>query len=168
MVEMEVIFEYRGEIGFDTIELLINKLKNLQAYQRIKKSLQRKLYSVFVECVDNLYKHRIKDPVSIDDEQILPYIVLTSEEDTYTVSTGNLVTIDSMQDLNDKLERINQQDKNGLKSWYAEIINQDIISDEDGAGLGLIIMALKTEHKIKYDFRSINASYAFFEMHISI
>lgn len=165
---MEVILEYRGEIGFDTIDLLLSKLKNLPAYKQIKRSVQRKLYCVFAECLDNLFKHRITDSVSINDERIMPYIVLASEGNAYTINTGNLVVVDSIQDLSDKFERVNQQDRNGLKSWYAELINQDIISDEDGAGLGLITIALKTEHKIKYDFRSINAAYAFFEMRISI
>ena len=107
---MEVILEYRGEIGFDTIDLLLSKLKNLPAYKQIKRSVQRKLYCVFAECLDNLFKHRITDSVSINDERIMPYIVLASEGNAYTINTGNLVVVDSIQDLSDKFERVNQQD----------------------------------------------------------
>jgi hypothetical protein len=165
---MEVILEYKGEIAFDTIDWLLNRLKNLPAYQNIRKSVQKKVYSVFVECVDNLYKHRITDPLSINDEKILPYIMLTSVDDKYIISTGNVVTNDSIQDLSDNLKQINQYDRIGLKSSYAEIVNKDIISDKDGAGLGLITIALKTENKIKYEFKSIDDKYSYFEMDISI
>ncbi len=165
---MEVILEYKGEIVFDTIDWLLNRLKNLPAYQNIGKSVQKKVYSVFVECVDNLYKHRITDPLSINDEKILPYIILTREDDKYIISTGNVVTNDSIKELSDNLKEINQHDRIGLKSSYAEIVNKDIISDEDGAGLGLITIALKTENKIKYEFKSIDDKYSYFKMDISI
>jgi hypothetical protein len=165
---MEVIFNYKGEITFDTIDLLLNRLKQLPAYQAIRKSIQKKVYSVFVECVDNLYKHRVPDSRLTNGKEVQPYILLTSEDDKYIISTGNVVTNDSIQGLSDNLELINQYDRQGLKSSYAEIVNKDIISDEDGAGLGLITIALKTDDKIGYKFKSIDDRYSYFEMKISI
>lgn len=168
IAEMGVIFEYKGEIAFDTIDLLLNRLKKLPGYQAITKSGQKKIYSVIVECVDNIYKHKIAETLSVKSKKILPYIILTREDDKYIISTGNVVTNDSIQNLRDNLKRINQHDRIGLKSLYAEIVNKDIISDEDGAGLGLITIALKTENKINYEFISINDQYSYFEMKISI
>ena len=168
IAEMGVIFEYKGEIAFDTIDLLLNRLKKLPGYQAILKSGQKKIYSVIVECVDNIYKHKIAETLSVKRKKILPYIILTREDDKYIISTGNVVTNDSIQNLRDNLKRINQHNRIGLKSLYAEIVNKDIISDEDGAGLGLITIALKTENKINYEFISINDQYSYFEMKISI
>ena len=168
ITEMEVILEYKGEIAFDTIDLLLNKLKKLPAYQAIRKSVKKKVYSVFVECIDNIYKHKITDSLSVNSKEISPYIILTGEDDKYIISTGNVVMNDSIQNLKANLMHINQLDKIGLKSSYAEIASKDIISDEDGAGLGLITIALKTEDKINYKFITLNDQYSFFEMNISI
>jgi hypothetical protein len=163
-----VLLEYTGEVVFDTIECLLSRLKELAAFRAMGKSTQKRVYSVFVECVDNLYKHRISVPISINGKRNLPYIILTSEEDKYIISTGNVVANDSIQELSNNLEQINQSDKQVLKSSYAEIADKEIISEEDGAGLGLITMALKTDDQIYYKFSSINDLYSYFEMRISI
>ncbi len=167
-LEMEVIFKYKGEITFETIDLILNRLKKRRAYRAIRKSVQKKVYSVIVECVDNIYKHKITDSLLDKNKDVSPYIILTREDDKYIISTGNVVTNESIQDLRDDLIQINMLDRIGLKSSYAEIVSKDIISDEEGAGLGLITIALKTEEKIKYEFNLVNDQYSYFEMNIII
>jgi hypothetical protein len=51
MSETDIIFEYKGSIDFETIDPLINKLKKLPAYQAIKRSVQKMIYGIFVECL---------------------------------------------------------------------------------------------------------------------
>jgi hypothetical protein len=165
---MEVIFEYKGIINFETIDLQLNRLKKIPAYRAISKSVQKKVYSVIVECLDNIYKHKITDSLSVNGKEILPYIILTWENDKYIIKTGNVVTNDNIQDLRDNLKQINLHDRIGLKSLYAEIVSKDIISDEDGAGLGLITIAMKTEKRINYEFNLINDQNSYFEMQIII
>ena len=165
---MEVLLDYKGEIVFETIDLLLNRLKKNPTYRAIRKSVQKKVYSVIVECIDNIYKHNITDKLSVNNRSISPYIMLAKEDDKYIISTGNVVTNDNIQNLRDDLVQINMLDKIGLKSLYAEIVNKDIISDEDGAGLGLITIALKTEEKIDYEFNLINNQYSYFQMKIII
>jgi hypothetical protein len=165
---MEVIFEYKGIINFETIDLQLNRLKKIPAYRAISKSVQKKVYSVIVECLDNIYKHKIADSLSVNGKEILPYIILTRENDKYIIKTGNVVTNDNIQDLRDNLKQINLHDRIGLKSLYAEIVSKDIISDEDGAGLGLITIAMKTEKRINYEFNLINDQNSYFEMQIII
>lgn len=165
---MEVIFEYKGIINFETIDLQLYRLKKIPAYRAIRKSVQKKVYSVIVECLDNIYKHKITDSLSVNGKEILPYIILTWENDKYIIKTGNVVTNDNIQDLRDNLKQINLHDRVGLKSLYAEIVSKDIISDEDGAGLGLITIAMKTEKRINYEFNLINDQNSYFEMQIII
>ena len=165
---MEVIFEYKGIINFETIDLQLNRLKKIPTYRAIRKSVQKKVYSVIVECLDNIYKHKITDSLSVNGKEILPYIILTRENDKYIIKTGNVVTNDNIQDLRDNLKQINMHDRVGLKSLYAEIVSKDIISDDDGAGLGLITIAMKTEKRINYEFNLINDQNSYFEMQIII
>ena len=165
---MEVIFEYKGIINFETIDLQLNRLKKIPTYRAIRKSVQKKVYCVIVECLDNIYKHKITDSLSVNGKEILPYIILTRENDKYIIKTGNVVTNDNIQDLRDNLKKINLHDRIGLKSLYAEIVSKDIISDEDGAGLGLITIAMKTEKRINYEFNLINDQNSYFEMQIII
>ena len=70
--------------------------------------------------------------------------------------------------LRNRLERIIQLDKEGLKDFYTEIINKEYISDEEGAGLGLITVAMKTERDINYNFTLLDDQYSYFEMKITL
>ena len=168
MSELEVILGYKGEVDFETIDLLLGRLKKLSEYQAIKRSVQKRVYSTFVECMENIYKHNITESLNVNGKTILPYINLGKQDDKYIINTGNVIADKSINKLRKRLEQIGQLDKEGLKALYANIIDKEFISDEEGAGLGLITIALKTEHKINYNFTSLNDHYSYFEMNISI
>jgi hypothetical protein len=168
MSETDIIFEYKGSVDFETIDPLIEKLKKLPAYQAIERSVQKRIYSIIVECLENIYKHSISDSSYINEDNIAPYLSLYRQHDKYIIGTGNIVLNKSIDGLRNRLEQINQMDRPGLKASYADIINQEFISDEDGAGLGLLTIGLKTETKINYHFTSLDDQYSYFEMKISI
>ena len=71
-----------------------------------------------------------------------------------------------MERLSSRLEQIYQLDKEGLKASYTEIINKEYISEVEGAGLGLITVALKAEGNIHHSFTPLNDQFSYFEMKI--
>jgi hypothetical protein len=168
MSELEVILGYKGEFDFETIDRLLIRLKELPDYQAIKRSVQKKVYSTLVECMENIYKHSITESLNINGKTILPFINLRKQDDKYIIDAGNVITNNNIIGLRRRFEQIGQLDRAGLKTLYADLINKEFISDEDGAGLGLITIALKTENKIIYNFTSLNDQYSYFEMNISI
>jgi len=168
MSELEVILGYKGEVAFETIDPLLERLKKLPAYQAIKIPVRKRVYSIFVECIENIYKHTITDSLHVNDKTIVPFINLGMQDEKYIISTGNVIRNKSINKLRNRLEQINQLDKAGLKASYADIINKEFISDVEGAGLGLITISLKAENKINYNFTFLNDQYSFFEMKISI
>ena len=168
MSELEEILGYRGEIEFETIDPLLERLKKLSAYQKIKRPTRKKVYSIFIECLENIIKHTIIDAVHVNDRTLIPFINLGIQDDKYIISTGNAIPNKNISELKKRLEQINQLDKAGLKKSFAKIINSEFPSDLEGAGLGLITIALKSETKIIYKFTPINDQYSYFEMQISI
>lgn len=165
---MEVILEHKGEVTFDTIDLLLAKLKALPAYTAMSLSLRKRIYSIFVECVENINKHTIPNSVSHRENNRAPYINLINEESEYVISTGNIIRKERIDQLKNRLELINQMDKEGLKASYTYIVDKELLSEEDGSGLGLITIGLKSKNKIHYDFSTLNEKYSFFEMKISV
>jgi hypothetical protein len=73
-----------------------------------------------------------------------------------------------MQSLQDKLDKINELDKEGLKNLYKEIIKNNKLSDKGGAGLGFVDMARKSGRKLEYEFEPINDSSSFFSLKTTI
>lgn len=166
MSEPEVILGYKGIVTFENIDPLLEKLKKLPAYLAIKKSVRKRLYSIFVECIENIDKHTIAESILVNDKIMEPYINLCKQDEKYIINTGNVIRIKNIDRLRNRLEQINRQDKEGLKASYTEIINKEYISEVEGAGLGLITVALKAEGNIHHSFTPLNDQYSYFEMKI--
>ena len=75
---------------------------------------------------------------------------------------------DQVPQLQDKLEKINSLDKDGLKAFYKDLIQASEISDKGGAGLGFVDIARKSGQKLEYDFHEINKEFSFFALKIKI
>jgi hypothetical protein len=166
MSNKEVIFEYKGKVTFDTIDPLLDKLKVQSGFRNLKRGIQKRLYSVFVECIENIYKYEANDLDQVNNKK--PYISLGKQDDQFVISTGNIIANQRIKGLQSRLERINRQDHAGLMTSYSKIIDQDIISSEEGAGLGLITIALISHNRINYTFTSVDQYRSYFEMNILI
>lgn len=79
------------------------------------------------------------------------------------IFSSNSVTKSTKEFLEKKLEEINKMDKDQIKVLYAEALENGVISNKGGAGLGLIEMSRKSERPIQKEFKKLdNDLYAFY------
>jgi hypothetical protein len=166
MSRHKVILEYSGIITFEKIDRMLDKLSEMPAFIQLTRSIQKKLYAIFVECIENIYKNTGNGKVNTSNK--LPYICLAKEDDRFFISSGNIISNHRINTLKSRLDRINHLDHEGLKSEYAEIIDKEWISNEEGAGLGLITIALRSGNKIKYNFTSLDEQHSYYEMKVDV
>jgi len=168
MMKMKTIMDFEGSISFESIEMLLNKLRSAPEFQDLQKPARKRLYGILVESIDNIYKYSAR--ISTDDLSEIrdPKISVKKLDDGFLVTAGNMVPNDDIGELRFKLDRVNQLDNESLKTLYEEVINQESSADEKGAGLGLITMALRTDKEINYSFRPLENDYSFFEIQITI
>ncbi len=57
MSESEIIMDYHGPVDFSVIELLLNNLKKTKAFTAFNKTTGKRVYSLVVECLENISKH---------------------------------------------------------------------------------------------------------------
>ena len=55
-------------------------------------------------------------------------------------------------------------DADALTVLYEKIINKEMKQEDNGAGLGFMIMKFKSGNKIDYSFTTIDNNFSFFEM----
>ncbi len=160
--------DFEGSISFKTIERLLNKLRSTPEFQGLRKPAKKRLYGIFVESVDNIYKYTAR--ISTDNLSKIknPMISVKKLENAFLITAGNMVPNDDIGELRFKLDRVNQLDNEALKTLYEDVINQESGSDDKGAGLGLITMALRADKEINYSFTSLDKDYSFFEIQITI
>lgn len=73
----------------------------------------------------------------------------------YFIFTSNEILPKDKVVLNDRLNEVGSMDEIQLKEYYKKIRKSDKYKHEEGAGIGLISIALKTSTKIEYSFETI-------------
>ncbi|RPI42359.1 MAG: hypothetical protein EHM46_05290 [Bacteroidetes bacterium] len=162
------MISYRGPITIDTIEDLLNQLRLDEEFQRMAKPARKRLYSTFVETLDNIKKYAASASFPQRKAPRVPVVTVEKHGFEYLITGGNLVLNEDIGELRFKLERVNQLDKESLKSLYEEIINREPGLYDTGAGLGLITIALKTQHEIRYRFEPVDQDHSYFQMQVII
>ena len=165
MVTRNLILVYEGEFTQEiTKSVLAMAERNMDAIGE-DSSIKRKVFNVMVECLQNIVKHSDEiDDLNYSTRNSAIFMI-GKQEDKYIITSGNPVANDKMITLQTKLEYINNLDKEGLKTYYKDVIkNNKGLSAKGGAGLGFIDMARKSGQKLQFDFEPINESISFFSL----
>ena len=154
---------YRGrfnqEITDNILLLSENKLEKEEQSSKTKK----RVYSILVECLQNITRHQ--DDTGDASPDSLGYFVLQKKLDKYYITTGNLIDKSNISYIEELIAKINRLEKDELKAYYKEILEEGHFSNKGGAGLGLIDMARKSGNKLQYYFRDVNQSFSYFYLH---
>ena len=164
----EISLVYEGEVTQEITKTFTSLTEKNMAKTEESNQVQRKVFNVMVECLQNISKHA--DTFGSDDYLFAGrgiFMVSKGSED-YHVTTGNVIENRKIEELTDMLEEINSLDKEGLKQLYKRQMREGRLSDKGGAGLGFIDIARKTGNKLEYHFLPIDETSSFFLLSSSI
>ncbi len=130
--------------------------------------MKKKVYNVLVECLQNLYHHMDEIPDARREKLKSAIFMIGKLENLYTIFTGNYILNENVEGLRNRLEKVNSLNKDELKLYYKEVLNNGEMSLKGGGGLGMIDIARKTGQKIDYKFLEINDKISFFTLNIKV
>jgi hypothetical protein len=158
----EITLVYEGEITHQITKAFTSLTESNMAKDDEPGTVQRKVFHVMVECLQNISKHA-DDFTSSDFLFSGRGIFLVSKGDNeYSVTTGNAVDNDRIEELTNMLENINRMNKDELKDLYKKQMKEGRLSDKGGAGLGFIDIKRKTGRDLEYHFLPISDDTSFF------
>ena len=164
----EITLVYEGEITHQITKAFTSLTESNMAKQSEANSVQKKVFHVMVECLQNISKHA--DSFGSDDFLFAGrgIFMVSKGKDDYHVTTGNVIENDKIIELTKMLEHINQLDKGGLKELYKNQMKEGRLSEKGGAGLGFIDIARKTGKTLDFHFLPIDEESSFFLLTSSI
>jgi hypothetical protein len=165
MSDSGTIFSYTGPVDFKKIDLLLRKLKKEEAFLSLEKTVARRIYSILVECLENIAKHSAH---RAGIEKIIPAIELKKEDDKLIIRSTNPVLMTKADQLARRLNQINRINQTDLLVLYEEQINREAEQGANGAGLGFMIMKLKSGNRLNYRIVEIDKYIGRFELEISV
>jgi hypothetical protein len=119
-----------------------------------------------VECLENISRYSLKKRENENFPD--PYLSVRKNRDEIIIVAGNPVSDENKLKIARRLSQINNLDEAGLRSLYDERINSELKPYENGAGLGFIMMALKSGNRIEYSLPETGSPCAFVEIQIPV
>ena len=169
MEQGNIMLSFKGEVTSDLLtsilQIMETKMETLDEPPKIKK----KVYNILVECLQNLYHHIDEDDIkTAQNEKSALFMIRKNEDGEYSIMTGNYMAVENMDLMKSRLDTINSMDKEELKVYYKEVLNNGEMSAKGGGGLGMIDIARKSGKKLEYDFADVDDKFSFFSLNVKI
>ena len=168
MKNYDVVVNYKGTVDLDTIDSILHTLKVFLNHKVEDKIIRKRVYTLFVECLENIFRHA---DLNNGKEELIkdfpPRFIVEKICENFVIHTGNIIANGSIEEVVTRIEKLNQLEQKGINTLYKSSLSNAEISEKGGAGLGLIVMAKTTGQKIKYDFEKINNRFSYFAMKLN-
>lgn len=165
--DKNIILVYEGEFTQEITKSVLSMAeKNMETLHE-EVGIKKKVFNVMVECLQNICKHS-EEYSDFSEEFSTAIFMIGKEANEYTITSGNIIFNNKIDNLKSKLDQINSLDKEGLKELYKATLSSSELSEKGGAGLGFIDMARKSGQKLLYDFEKVNEEISFFSLQSKI
>ncbi|GAF04076.1 SiaB family protein kinase [Saccharicrinis fermentans] len=169
-LEGEVILNFNGSITPDLITEALETIEKSLNLKNEKNKVRKKVYNVFVECLQNLYHHVDRPPVDLDlvQKDNFGVIILSKDSSFYRISTGNFVDKNKISVIKDRIDQVNSLTDKEIRMLYLDIMSNGEFSDKGGGGLGMLDIVRKTGNKLEYYFYKYSDNHIFFSLDVYI
>lgn len=167
MADNGIYLIWSGHITTTVGHEVISFAETRMAEEDIKSALRRRIFVTLVEMLENVAKY------GADRESEKKYgmpvaIVRLISENSFRLSTGNLVLNEHVDPLMEKLLLINQNDLAGLRELFKSTLYDQTIDTDSTEKMGLIEMAIKSGSKLDFDFKKVSDLFSYFTLTVNI
>lgn len=151
-----IVFYYSGALSQNVIATMSDVLKQRLDNNDAKGSVTKKLFSSFIEMIQNALHYSPLVPDS-SFEKIGAVAVGKTDEHFYIIC-GNLVDKKYVSRISEKIEHVNSMTRDEVRLAYrTQLKNEEHSQDEvsKGAGLGLLTLARDSSSAIEYSFKDV-------------
>lgn len=161
----QTVFNYRGVLTYGEITHLLDRVeKHIQEHLASKK-LKKKLFNVVIEIVQNIYNY-LKKPELHRREDVKIRVI--EGQECYKIVTGNFLLTSDVPIIKSRLELVNSLSASEIKELYLGILDTGSLSNEGGAGLGLLDLVRRSGEKLSFEFEPVDDKFSFFSLEVSL
>lgn len=167
------VLYYKGPFDKD---ILANISLQLRRRFADNPRMSAKLFSIFIELAQNIayyseesnffYDEEGKKDVRYLDENRknngVGTVVIHNQDTEVVLSAGNLVPTEKVKEIIAKCEEINALSTDELRALKKEVRSLERTETQKGGNIGLIQVALKSEHPLQVEFKEIDDKNSYF------
>ena len=171
MEKENVLLSFKGVVTQELLFSVVRLIESRLELNNESKVVSKRLVGVLVECLQNLYFHaedRMEEGVATKGTRSV--MVLVVKENTgYFIRTGNYIQSDKVNELSNRLDGLNNMDKEELNEQFRSYLKDAVDSQESRTtGIGLIEIARKSSGNLVYDFVPVDQQTSFFCLNVQI
>jgi len=156
-------FVYQGDFSDSITEKIIALSEYSIDNSHEMLEMKNKVSFVIVECFQNIIRHGNDNQTKTNRTLTFPGLFSTrNTQECIYIASANLIENKQVPLLKEKLEKLNNLDKEQIKALYLDILTTGEISEKGGAGLGLVEMARKSENPLEFNFENENDKLSLF------
>jgi hypothetical protein len=163
-----ILLSFKGEFTSDLLSSILQIMESKMEIMSEPPKIKKKVYNILVEALQNLYHHLDDDYLMTELNQNSALFMIRKLDGVYSIMTGNFISTKNVEIMKSRLDKINLMDKDQLKSYYKEVLNNGEMSAKGGGGLGMIDIARKSGKKLEYEFDHIDEKSSFFSLNIKV
>ena len=130
--------------------------------------ISRKSLAVFLEMAQNVYYYSSETIIINNKSFGIGAMIVTRKGNDFEFQTGNKIPVDYVDIMTERCELVNSLDRAGLRKLKSNVRSIDAPDDSNGAGLGLIQLALTSDQKIEFEYSFIDDETAMFSLKINL
>ena len=147
-----VLFYYHGSLSQNIIAAMGDTLKQRLENDEAGGPKARKLFSTFIEMVQNALHYSPTAPDSNGEK--VGAVAVGKRDDKYFIVCGNLIDKQYSERIREKIEPLRSMTLDEIKKAYREQLKNDNHAAEDsiskGAGLGFLTVAREASEPLEY------------------
>jgi|688.fasta_scaffold233257_3 hypothetical protein len=160
----QLLMNYFGTISDDLINSLGQSMEDLLISYSVSKKLINKLFSIIVEGLKNILLY---GEYSSTREKI-GFVIVVKTPSSFKLLFGNLITQKVQPTLDTYLISIANMSAQQLNKTYIETLETTFVKDVRTSGVGLLVMAMKSDGKLVYQFNEIDEQRYLFTTEVTL
>ncbi len=172
MESNKILLSFKGAITSELLTSILQIVETRMEELEDPAKERKKVFNVLVEILQNLYHHIDDFDVQGTPEELnnikSSIFMISRMPNEYQIVTGNYLLSENVHKLQSRIDHVNSLDKDELKRFYKETLNNGEISVKGGGGLGFIDIARKSGQKLEYNFIKTDDKYSFFTLIVKV
>lgn len=162
-----MLISFSGRLSQELIEEYGQAVRKYLETEERPKTEVFNIFSIFIETTQNIKNYSQLQPDTPNGERIGQSAIVAIGKlpsgGNY-ISSGNLIDNRDADALRERIDRINELDKDGLKQLYKERLRAELPEGSTSAGIGLIDIARKSKSPLEYSINPVDDQLSFFTL----
>lgn len=168
MTQQNIVTAFLGDFDHTTTTTLLQNFKAKMVFLETTAGINKRIYKIMVECLENISRYKVSKLIDTKVPSDSAIFLLAKQQNIFYISTGNYIKAAQVDVLQTKIDTINSFSKIELKKHYKQRLSESKPGGNNGAGVGLIDIVIKTGAPLRYRFLKISEHYSFFILEVAI